>query len=306
MAPVNEKQADVIDGATVLPNPRGTAPGQKVEAGDRVIYLLPGPPSEMEPMLEQHVLPDVRARARGSVLHKRVLKIASMSESDVEQAVAPVYKKYTNPRTTILGGPGQVELHLIGEGGGAAEAAARVEELAAGIREQLPGRIFSEDGRELPEVVAGLLRERSLTLSLAESCTGGQLSERLTAVPGASTFLERAYVTYSNRAKVDLLGVDARVIETHGAVSEETARAMAEGARRAAGADLAVAITGIAGPDGGTPDKPVGLVFIALDGAAGTRVRRLLFPGNRERVRRQATQAALEMIRRGLLGLAAL
>jgi nicotinamide-nucleotide amidase len=306
MAPVNEKQADVIEGATVLPNPRGTAPGQKVEAAGRLLYLLPGPPVEMELMLEEHVLPDVRARAQGTVLYRRVLKIASMSESDVEQAVAPVYKTYTNPRTTILGGAGQVELHLTGEGPRAAEAEARVEELAAAMREKLPGRIFSEDGRELHEVVAALLRERSLTLAVAESCTGGLISERLTSVPGSSAFLERAVVTYSDRSKVELLGVDPRVIASHGAVSEETARAMAAGARASAGADLAAAITGIAGPGGATPDKPVGLVFIALDGAAGTRVRQLLFPGSRDRVRRQACQATLEMIRRGLLGLAAL
>jgi nicotinamide-nucleotide amidase len=224
----------------------------------------------------------------------------------VEQLVAPVYKTYTNPRTTILGGPGQVELHLTGGGATSAEAEARVEDLAAALREKLPGRIYSEDGRELPEVVAALLRERSLKLALAESCTGGMVSERLTEVPGSSAFLDRAYVTYSDRAKTDLLGVDPETIATHGAVSEETARAMAAGARAAAGADVAVAITGIAGPTGGTPEKPVGLVFIALEGAAGTRVRRAQFPGSRDRVRRQACQAALEMLRRGLLGLAAL
>lgn len=306
MAPVNEKQADVIDGASVLANSRGTAPGQKVETGGKLLYLLPGPPPEMQPMFEKQVLPDVRARAQGAVLRRRILKIASMSESDVEQAVAPVYTTFTNPRTTILGGPGQVELHLIGQGRSEDEAEERVEALAAGIREKLPGRIYSEDGRDLSEVVAGLLRERSLTLAVAESCTGGMLSERLTSLPGSSAYLDRAFVTYSNRSKVELLGVDPRVIEAHGAVSEETARAMAAGARQAAGADIAVAITGIAGPDGGTAEKPVGLVFIALDGAAGTRVRRLLFPGTRERIRHQACQAALEMIRRGLLSLAAL
>jgi len=306
MAPVNEKQADVIEGATVLANARGTAPGQKVEAGGRLLFLLPGPPSEMTPMLEAHVLPAVRAHAQGAVLVRRILKIASMSESDVEQAVAPVYTTFTNPRTTILGGPGQVELHLVGEGRSRAEAEARVEALAAGIRPRLPGRIYSEDGRELDEVVGGLLRERSLTLAIAESCTGGMLCERLTRVPGSSAYLERGFVTYSNRAKVEMLGVDAALIEANGAVSEETARAMAAGARRAAGAGVALAITGIAGPDGGTPDKPVGLVFIALEGAAGTRVRRLHFPGTRDRVRHQACQAALEMVRRGLLGLSAL
>jgi nicotinamide-nucleotide amidase len=306
MAPVNEKQADVIEGATVLANARGTAPGQKVEAGGRLLFLLPGPPAEMTPMLEAQVLPDVRAHARGAVLVRRILKIASMSESDVEQAVAPVYTTFTNPRTTILGGPGQVELHLVGEGSSAAEAEVRVEALAAGIREKLPGRIYSEDGRELDEVVGALLRERSLTLAVAESCTGGMLCERLTRAPGSSAYLDRGFVTYSNRSKVELLGVEAAVIEAKGAVSEETARAMAAGARGTARTDVAVAITGIAGPDGGTADKPVGLVFIALDGAAGTRVRRLHFPGSRDRVRHQACQAALEMVRRGLLGLSAL
>jgi nicotinamide-nucleotide amidase len=305
MAPVNEKQADVIEGATVLANARGTAPGQKVEAGGRLLFLLPGPPSEMTPMLEAQVLPGVRAHARGAVLVRRVLKIASMSESDVEQAVAPVYTTFTNPRTTILGGPGQVELHLVGEGRSAGEAEQRVEALAAGIRAKLPGRIYSEDGRDLDEVVGALLRERALTLAVAESCTGGMLCERLTRVPGSSAYFDRGFVTYSNRAKVEMLGVDAALIEAKGAVSEETARAMAAGARRAAGAGVALALTGIAGPDGGTAEKPLGLVFIAVEGAAGTRVRRLHFPGSRDRVRHQACQAALEMVRRGLLGLSA-
>jgi nicotinamide-nucleotide amidase len=304
MAPVNEKQADVIEGAVVLPNPRGTAPGQRVESGARLLILLPGPPSEMKPMFEEQVLPLIRERAGGTVLRTRVLRIASMSESDVEQAVAPVYKTFTNPRTTILGAPGQVELHLTASGASEAEAEARIEALAAGLRERLPGRIYGEDGRELPEVVADLLRGRGLTLALAESCTGGLLTARLTDVPGASRFLERAYVTYSNRAKAELLGVEAALLDSVGAVSAEVAAAMAAGERRAAGSAIGVAITGIAGPDGGSAEKPVGLVFLALDGAAGTRVRKAHFPGGRERVRYQASQAALEMMRRGLLGLA--
>jgi nicotinamide-nucleotide amidase len=306
MAAVNEKQADVIEGAVVLPNARGTAPGQRLEQGGRLLFLLPGPPGEMMPMFTEQVLPVVRERAGGTVIRTRVLRIAAMAESDVEQAVAPIYKTFTNPRTTILGAAGQVELHLVAEGRSEAEAEERIEALAAGIRRALPGRIFSEDGRELPDVVAGLLRERALTLALAESCTGGLLSARLTEVPGASAFLERSLVTYSNRSKIEELGVDPGLVERVGAVSEEVAAAMAAGVRRVAGTDIGVGITGIAGPDGGTPEKPVGLVFVSLDGAAGTRVRRAVFPGGRERVRYQATQVALEMLRRGLLGLAKL
>jgi nicotinamide-nucleotide amidase len=240
------------------------------------------------------------------VLRTRVLRIASMSESDVEQAVAPLYKTFSNPRTTILGSPGQVELHLTAEGVSPEAAELQLEELARGLRERLSGRVYSEDGRQLPEVVAALLRARGLRLALAESCTGGLLAARLSEVPGASHFLERGYVTYSNDSKRDLLEVDRETLEGAGAVSEPVARAMAEGVRRKARADVGVGITGIAGPGGGTAAKPVGLVFIAVDGAAGSRVRRAHFPGDRERVRFQATQAALEMLRRGLLGLAPL
>jgi nicotinamide-nucleotide amidase len=303
MAPVNEKQADVIEGAVVIPNRRGTAPGQRVESGGRLLVLLPGPPGEMRPMFERDVLPLIREKAGGAVIRTRVLRIASMPESDVEQALAPVYTTFTNPRTTILGAPGQVELHLTAQAGSEDEAEERIEALAARMRERLAGRIYSEDGRDLPEVVAGLLRERRLTLAVAESCTGGLLSARLTEVPGASAFLERAYVTYSNRSKVELLGVDPGLLDRVGAVSEEVAAAMAAGARRAAGTDIGVGITGIAGPDGGTPEKPVGLVYLAAEGAAGTRVRKANFPGDRDRVRHQASQAALEMLRRGLLDL---
>jgi nicotinamide-nucleotide amidase len=304
MAPVNAQQADLIDGGISLPNARGSAPGQYLEHEGRLLFLLPGPPGEMQPMLDAQVLPIVRERAGGRALVTRVLKIASMGESDVEQIVAPLYKTFENPRTTILGGAGQTELHLTGEGATEAEAAARVDQLASGLHGLLPGRIYSDDGRDLAEVVAALLTERRQTLALAESCTGGLLASRLTAVPGSSAFLDRGYVTYSNRAKVDLLGVEPALLERHGAVSEETARAMAEGARRAAGSDLAVAITGIAGPTGATGDKPVGLVFLALAGEGLDRVRRAQFPGERDRVRAQAAQAALELIRRAVLGLA--
>lgn len=305
MAEVNAKQADLIEGATVMPNARGSAPGQWLESGGRLLVLLPGPPAEMAPMFEQQVLPLVRGRAGRSVIRRRVLRIAGMGESDVEQIVAPVYRAFANPRTTILGGASEVELQLVAQSATEAEAEARIEELAAALRAALPGRIYSEDGRQLHEVVATLLMERKLKLALAESCTGGMLAARLTSIPGASAFLDRACVAYANTAKTDLLGVDPALLEAHGAVSEEVARAMAEGVRRRAGADLSAAITGVAGPDGGTADKPVGLVFIALAGAAGDRVRRVHLIGDRDRVRRQACVIALEMMRRGLLGLTA-
>lgn len=300
MAPVNEKQADLIEGALLLRNPRGTAPGQSVEEDGKLLVLLPGPPLEMEPMFEAEVLPLVATRAAGAVLKTRVLRIASMGESEVEQVVAPIYKTFANPRTTILSAPGQVELHLVAEARSDAEAELLIESLAAPIRAALLGRIYSEDGRELAEVVAAQLKERKLTIAVAESCTGGLLAARLTEVPGSSAYFERALVTYSNASKVELLGVPAELIAQRGAVDEEVARTMAEGARRSARVSIGVGITGIAGPDGGTPEKPVGLVYVAIAGAAGDRARRARFPGGRERVRYQATQAALEMIRRGL------
>jgi nicotinamide-nucleotide amidase len=306
MADVNLKQADVIAGAAVMRNARGSAPGQRVDTGTVTIALLPGPPSEMLPMFEEQVVPVLAKRASGRVLRTRILKIASMSESDVEQLVAPVYTTFTNPRTTILGAPGQVELHLTAAGASEGEAEERLEALASRIREVLSGRVYSEDGQELHEVVAGLLVARGLRVALAESCTGGQLSARLTEIPGASRFFDRAYLTYENRAKVEDLGIDPALIGSMGAVSSEVAQAMASATRRKAQVDVAVAVTGIAGPGGGSAEKPVGLVFIAIDGAAGTRVRRCFFPGERARVQVQATQAALEMVRRGLLGLAAL
>jgi nicotinamide-nucleotide amidase len=302
MADVNLKQADLIAGATVMRNGRGSAPGQRLEAGSTIVALLPGPPSEMLPMFEDQLVPLLASRVGGQVLRTRILKIASMSESDVEQAVAPIYTTFTNPRTTILGAPGQVELHLTADGASEGEAHERIEALASRIRGALPGRVFSEDGRELHEVVAALLVERGLRLALAESCTGGLVAARLTEVAGSSRFLDRGYIPYANSAKIDQLGIDPAILADMGAVSAEVAQSMAAGARRQANADLSVAITGIAGPDGGTPDKPVGLVFIALDGAAGTRVRRCFFPGERGRVRVQTVQAALEMVRRGLLG----
>ena len=304
LSPTQEKQADVIDGALVLPNPRGTAPGQWLEQEGRPLVLLPGPPGEMKPMFEAEVLPRLRERVgQTSVVRRRVLKIASMPEGEVDQLAAPVYSRFENPRTTILGSPGQVELHLVASAAAEAEAAERIAVLAAALHEALPHRIYSDDGRDLPSVVVDLLGARRLKISLAESCTGGLLAARLTDVPGSSEVFERGFVTYANEAKVEELGVDPELLERFGAVSAEVAAAMAEGACRVAAADVGVGITGIAGPGGGSEDKPVGLVFIAIEGPFGRSARRNLFPGGRERVRYQSTQVALELLRRALLGL---
>jgi nicotinamide-nucleotide amidase len=304
LSPTQEKQADVIEGALVLPNPRGTAPGQWLEHEGRPLVLLPGPPGEMKPMFEAEVLPRLKQRVGPtSVVRRRVLKIASMPEGEVDQLAAPVYTRFENPKTTILGSPGQVELHLVASATSEAGADARIDLLAAALKQALPHRVYSDDGRDLPQVVVALLRERGLTVSLAESCTGGLLAARLTDVPGASEVFERGFVTYANQAKVEELGIDPALVERHGSVSVEVAVAMAEGACRVAGAQVGVGITGIAGPDGGTAEKPVGLVFIALEGPFGRQVRRNLFPGGRERVRYQSTQVAFELLRRALLGL---
>jgi nicotinamide-nucleotide amidase len=304
MSETNAQQADVIAGAQVLANPRGTAPGQRVDIDGRRLFLLPGPPGEMQPMFEAEVLPLLREALGGTaVVRRRVLKIASMPEGDVDRLAAPVYTRFDNPRTTILGSPGQVELHLVAQGRDAAEAEAAISRLSSALHEALPHRVYSGDGRELPAVVVDLLRQRGLTIALAESCTGGLLTARLTEVPGASHVIERGFVTYSNRAKTEELGVAEALLQQPGAVSEEVATAMAEGARRIADTYIGVGITGIAGPAGGTPEKPVGLVFVAISGVGGNAVTRSIFPGGRERVRYQATQAALEMLRRALLGL---
>jgi nicotinamide-nucleotide amidase len=303
MPAVNEKQADRIEGGRLLMNPNGTAPGQIVESGGRILALLPGPPREMLPLFQEHVLPIVEARAAGRRLYVRVIRIAGMGESDVEALIAPVYKTYRNPLTTILGGPSEVELQLVGEGASTAEAEARVEELNARLRAILGQRIFTEKGESLEEVVAALLAEQGVTLALAESCTGGLIASRLVSVPGASAFLERGFVAYSNRAKVDELGVRESTLSTHGAVSEETAREMADGALARARADVALAVTGVAGPSGGSPEKPVGTVCIALAGALGSRSVRRVFPSrDRDRIRNQAANGALEMLRRALIG----
>lgn len=303
MARVNEKQADVMEGAVILRNPRGSAPGYLVEAGERTVVLLPGVPVEMRAMWTQEARPLLaRGRTQAGV-HRRVLKIAGLPESAVEQLVLPVYAAHADCPITILASIGEVQLHLAVTGT-VEEAGRRLDRIEGDVRKALGAEIFGRDEETLESVIGDLLRRLGQTLALAESCTGGTLAGRVTDVGGSSDYFLGAAVTYANEAKVDLVGVSASTIERFGAVSEETAREMALGARRRFGATIGMAVTGIAGPGGGTPEKPVGTVHIALDSADGTRLhRRHALPGDRGMIRRFTTALALAMLRRHLLDL---
>jgi nicotinamide-nucleotide amidase len=302
MPKVNEKQADVIEGAVILANTRGSAPGFLVAAGGTVV-LLPGVPHEMKAMWVDAVEP-LLARGGAPGLHRRTLKIAAVPESVVETLVKPVYAAYPEVPFTILAAPGEVQLQFAARG--TPEEATRVlDRIESDFHKALAGEIFGRDEDTLEEVAGKLLRAKSQSLALAESCTGGQLAGRVTDVPGSSDYFLGAAVTYANAAKADLVGVSTATLERHGAVSEETAREMALGARKRFGATIGLSTTGIAGPGGGTPEKPVGTVHIALDAADGTRLhKRLLLPGERSLIRRWTTSTALGMLRKHLLGLA--
>jgi len=302
MPACNAKQADFVAGARVLENPRGTAPGFWAERGGVEVVVLPGVPLEMREIMEESVLPVLRERAGGVVGRRRVLRIAGMGESAVEELVAPVYARWRDDPVTILASPGEVQLHLAVRGA-PAEADARLAAMEADFRSVLGPRVFGEDAEDLPRVVGRLLRERGWKVALAESCTGGMIASMLTDVPGSSEYFLGAVVSYANAAKEGFLGVDPETIRRSGAVSPETALAMARGALDRFGADVAVSATGIAGPEGGTPEKPVGTVHFGLaarDGAAVAKKR--LFGGDRAVVRRASAVQALELLRRFLAG----
>jgi nicotinamide-nucleotide amidase len=304
MPDINRRQALVPRGAALLPNPNGTAPGLWIERGRAALLLLPGPPREMTPMLEGVVRERLAGRAGAGALFRRVVKITGRSESDVDATAQPIYSRWTSHEvpitTTILAAMGQIELHLTARAPDPARADAALSAAVAQLQEAFGTSIYSVDGRQLEAVVGGLLRERGLRIAAAESCTGGLLLSRLTDVPGSSDYVVGGAVCYSNALKISLVGVPPDLIVEHGAVSEPVARAMAEGIRSQAGADLGVGITGIAGPSGGSEAKPVGTVVVAVAGAGGVRVRTFRFVGGRDLVKYQAAQAALNMVRLGL------
>ena len=298
MAENNLRQAMVPEGAVWLENNNGTAPGIWIEHDHKIVVLLPGPPGELEAMFDAACVPRLGQASTGQRIKTRVYKVVGLPESEVDKRAAAIYGAYENPTTTILAKPGGIEIHLRARAATDQEAEARLAELGDQIELALGEYIFSTHGEPLEEVVGMYLVMRQKTVAVAESCSGGLLAERLTRHSGSSTYFLGGAICYSNALKTSLVGVPTTLIEEHGAVSQPVAQAMAEGIRARTGASLGVGITGIAGPTGGSPEKPVGLVFIGLADERGTQVREFRFPGNRQRVRLWATQMALEMIRR--------
>ena len=300
----NLRQAMVPQGADVIDNSNGSAPGLWIDYGAQTVVLLPGPPRELKPMMTALAASRLRARASGVSIVRRMLRIAGRFESHVDQALHPLYEEWAAASppvaATILASLGQIELHLSVRHSSREQAAAMLERATAQARGVIGEDVFSTDGRRLEEVVGEALAARGLWIAVAESCTGGLVTSRLTDVSGSSRYVGASIVAYANEAKTSLLGVPDAVLAAHGAVSEPVARAMAEGIRSRAGADLGLGITGIAGPTGGTPEKPVGTVAVALASGDGTSSRTFRFFGDRELVKFQASQAALDLVRRHL------
>jgi nicotinamide-nucleotide amidase len=298
MPEINARQALVIHGAQILENNNGTAPGMLITEGKCTVVLLPGPPREMKPIFDALVTPVLKQRAGDMLIVRRTLSIFGLGESAVDELAAPIYTKYQNPSTTILFKDGQIELHLTAQARNESETVKLLDELAGRLDEVLDEYIFSRSNETLESVVGQLLKLRGYTLATAESCTGGLLAGRITDVPGSSEYFLEGVVSYSNEAKIDLLRVPKKLIETHGAVSEQVAGAMAAGIRKRAGSTFGIGVTGIAGPGGGSDEKPVGLVYIALADDSQTTTRKFIFPGDRQFIRTLSVNAALDMVRR--------
>jgi nicotinamide-nucleotide amidase len=297
----NSRQAMVIEGAAVLDNPNGTAPGLLMEHDDTAIALLPGPPREMRPMFENHVQPRLESKAGHLRVVRRVLRVAGIGESAVDERIAPIYTRYTNPQTTILFNKSEIEVQLTARGRTEADAETLLDKVSAELESELGHSIFAFRGEKMEEIVGLRLTVGGYTIAVAESCTGGLIAERLTDVAGSSRYFIEGIVAYANESKTKTLGVEPALLLEHGAVSAPVAEAMAEGIRKRAGTDFGLAVTGIAGPGGGTEEKPVGLVYIALASEVKTEHRKLMLPGDRHLIRWRASQAALDLLRRRLI-----
>jgi nicotinamide-nucleotide amidase len=301
MADNNRRQTFVVEGAEPLPNGRGTAPGQWIEAGTKAILLMPGPPHELKAMFTAECLPRLAARLPVQVIRTRFYRVAGMGESDLDLLISPVYKPYLNPATTILAGAGDIQIHLRAHGKTEAEAEALLEAVGPPMEALLGNRLYSRDGASIETVVGRQLRARGATLSVAESCTGGWLGERITSVSGSSDYFVGGYLVYTDAMKTRLLGVDAALLEQYTAVSEQAAQAMAEGARARTGSTYALSVTGEAGPQSQS-GAPVGTVVVGIAGPDGEpqAFRYQLF-GDRNGVRARAAQWALDELRRKLV-----
>ncbi len=301
MPKINERQALVLEGAVVLENRYGTAPGMFLEQGECVIIALPGPPSEMQAMFESEVMPLLEPLAGGIKMRRRTLRVAGMSESAVDQAIAPIYTRYANPQTTILATTAGIEIHLTASGTTEEEIEQRLDELSDQIEQALGARVFTTRGESLEEVIGRLCVIKRYTVAVAESVTGGLIAKRLTDVPGSSQYFRGGITAYSDEAKRELLGLSADLLKVRGAVSAEVAEAMARGVKERLGATIGVSVTGVAGPEGGTSETPVGVVFVGLADDVHTESHRHWFPGDRARIRELAAQAALALLYERLL-----
>ena len=298
MAEINKRQAFVIEGACILANDRGTAPGLWVEESGAFVMLLPGPPHELKAMFERQCLPRLTRVVPRQAIRTAFLRVTGMSESDLDTLIAPVYTKYDNPVTTILAANGDLQIHLRARCVTEADADALLAEVVAPIECLLGDRLYSRNGDALEVVVGEMLRRNHSTVSVAESATGGMLGERFTSVPGSSDYFAGGFITYTNAMKTELLGVPAELLQEHGAVSKEVAEAMAVGACRRTGSTYALAITGVAGPDSGGESAPVGTVYVAIADASGVHSFHRQFLGDRQRIRNFTCQMALDILRR--------
>ncbi|MFZ2489925.1 MAG: competence/damage-inducible protein A [Thermoanaerobaculia bacterium] len=301
MPEVNKRQAQVFRGQTTLKNERGTAPGFHLIDADRHVWVFPGVPHELGWMLETYFEPWLAEVAGKRARYRRVLKVAGLTESGVEERLAPYYEAHRGEDLTILASGGQIEIHLIADG---TEEQARgfIAERETEITQIFGGRIFGYDDDTLESVVGRMLAERGETVAIAESCTGGLLGSRITDIPGSSGYFLGGGICYTAAAKTALAGVDPELIREHGEVSEPVALAMARGIRERFGATYGVAVTGIAGPGGGTPEKPVGTVHIAVATADRVEHRKRLWQGPRTIIKWYSTQQALDLLRRVMLG----
>ena len=294
----NRRQAYILEGAEILSNANGTAPGQWLEDEAGILMLLPGPPRELEPLFEEQCMPRLARIESAHQFHTVSLRVAGLPESEIDQRIGPIYSAEPRVATTILASPGEIQIHLRGEGGTVEEAREIAESLSEKVEAELGPSVFTRRNESIPEVLLARFRDKGLTLAVAESCTGGMVAEKITAVAGSSDYFLGCAVTYAESAKMEWLGIEESTLKEHGAVSRETAEEMAQGVRRRAGVSVGASTTGVAGPGGTTEKTPAGTVFIGVADDNGVEVQELHIGGERDRVRLWATTRVLDLLRR--------